>query len=190
MATKNPQKPEGSRGFKSPSLHTSVFRVSDMAENRSQSARVRAICDHARTRRTPPGRRIARIWQNLSGRDFARSADHRFRFACRTLAEALEISAFVRMRKCVSLNAREVVSRVEPGEFALDELVNLGSDPFGIIERSDANGEIATFSHERMIRRRIFAVQPCAARSSEKAAPGIGCSILGRRSFRQSERVT
>ena len=69
-------------------------------------------------------------------------------------------SAFVRMRKCVSLNARKVVSRVEPGEFALDELVDLRPDLFGIVERSDPNGEIATVSHERMIRRCILAVQP------------------------------
>ncbi len=36
----------GARG----AVHTSVFRVSDMAENRSKSARVRAICHRARRR--------------------------------------------------------------------------------------------------------------------------------------------
>ena len=35
------------RGFKSALLHISVSRVSDIAENRSKSARVRAICDSA-----------------------------------------------------------------------------------------------------------------------------------------------
>ncbi len=39
--------------FKSILDHTSVSRVSDIAENRSKSARVRAICDRARTRRAP-----------------------------------------------------------------------------------------------------------------------------------------
>ena len=41
----------------------------------------RATCDPAWTRRTTPSARISRIWRNLSGRDFARSADHRHRFA-------------------------------------------------------------------------------------------------------------
>src|SRR5208282_4172000 len=58
------------RQFKSTLPHTSVFGVLDIPENRSKSAPVRAICDHAWTRRTPPERRIARIWQNLSGCDF------------------------------------------------------------------------------------------------------------------------
>jgi hypothetical protein len=39
------------RGFKSLLLHTSVFRVLEMSENRSKSARVRAIRDRARTQR-------------------------------------------------------------------------------------------------------------------------------------------
>jgi hypothetical protein len=39
------------RGFKSTLLHISVCRVLDIAENRPKSARVRAICDHPRTRR-------------------------------------------------------------------------------------------------------------------------------------------
>jgi hypothetical protein len=42
---------------------------------------VRPICDGARTRRTPSAAGILRIWQNLSGRDFARSVVHRHRFA-------------------------------------------------------------------------------------------------------------
>ena len=72
-----------SRGqeFKSTLLHTSVSRVSEMAENRSKSARVRAIYDHAWTRRTPPAARIARIRQNLSARDFAGSMEIRRIFA-------------------------------------------------------------------------------------------------------------
>ena len=93
------------------------------------------------------------------------------------------------MRQSVALDAEELIGRFEPREFALDELVDLRVNLFGIVQRSDANGEIATVSHEGMIRRRILAIQPRAARSAEKAAPGIGCSILGRRSFRQSERI-
>src|SRR5580704_17936947 len=89
--------------------------------------------------------------------------------ACSELRGGAIDAPLVGMWKCVPLNAREVVSRVEPGKFVLDELMNLGLDPFGIIERSDANGKIATVSHERMIRRRIFAIQPRAARSAEEA---------------------
>ena len=63
-------------------LHHSVSRVSDIAENRSKSARVRAICDRARTRRTSLSGTIRQIGQFLSGRDFVRSADHRVPFAC------------------------------------------------------------------------------------------------------------
>ena len=74
--------PPRSSGFESPSLHISVSIFSEMSENRSISARVRAIYDHAWTRRTTPAARIRRIQQNLSGRDLARSMDHRRRFAC------------------------------------------------------------------------------------------------------------
>ena len=69
------------RRFKSLLLHTSVSRFLEMSENRSKSARVRAICNRAWTRRAPSAAQIARIRQNLSGRDFARSVDHRRRFA-------------------------------------------------------------------------------------------------------------
>ena len=41
------------REFKSRLDHRPVPRFSDILENRSKSARVRAICDHAWTRRTP-----------------------------------------------------------------------------------------------------------------------------------------
>src|SRR5208337_2834473 len=70
------------RQFKSTLLHTSVSMVSDAAENRAKSARVRAILDCARTRRASRSAQIGRIGQNLSGRDFARSVDHRRKFAC------------------------------------------------------------------------------------------------------------
>ena len=63
-------------------LHHPVPQFSDLSENRSKSARVRAICDHAWTQRTPSAARIRRIQQNLSGRDLARSMDHRRKFAC------------------------------------------------------------------------------------------------------------
>jgi hypothetical protein len=46
----------------------------------AKSARVRPIGYHARTRRMPSAL-IRKIQQNLSGLDFARSADHRRRFA-------------------------------------------------------------------------------------------------------------
>ena len=68
--------------FESHPLHHPVRQFSDFSENRSKSARVRAICDHAWTRRTPSAARIRRIQQNLSGRDLARSMDHRRKFAC------------------------------------------------------------------------------------------------------------
>jgi hypothetical protein len=71
----------GGREFKSTPLHTPVPRVRDIAENRSKSARVRAICDHPRTQRILSEPQIARIGRFLSGRDFARSADHRLSFA-------------------------------------------------------------------------------------------------------------
>jgi hypothetical protein len=72
-----------SRGqwFKSTLLHISVSRFSDITEYRSKSARVRAIRDRARTRRAPWSAQIRRIGQNLSGRDSARSVDHRHTFA-------------------------------------------------------------------------------------------------------------
>jgi hypothetical protein len=54
-------------------LHTSVSRFPRISENRSKSARGRAICDRAGTRRTSPPAPIARIRQILSRRDFARS---------------------------------------------------------------------------------------------------------------------
>jgi hypothetical protein len=46
--------PKGSRGFESPSLHHSVRWFSYLSENRSKNARVRAIRDHAWTRRASP----------------------------------------------------------------------------------------------------------------------------------------
>jgi hypothetical protein len=50
-------------------------RSADMAENRSKSARQRAICDRARTERAPLCGRFAQISQFLSGRDLPRSTD-------------------------------------------------------------------------------------------------------------------
>ena len=63
-------------------IHHPVRQFSDLSENRSKSARVRAICNRPWTRRTPSAARIRRIQQNLSGRDLARSMDHRRKFAC------------------------------------------------------------------------------------------------------------
>ena len=81
------------RGFKSTPLHTSVSRCSDMSENRSKSARVRAICDRARIRRASLSGRSARIGQFLSPRDLPRSADHRHAFAYDSAVRDLQIIA-------------------------------------------------------------------------------------------------
>src|SRR5260370_18927243 len=66
----------GGREFKSLRLHHPVSRLSDIAENRSKSARVRAICDRARTQRASLSARFAGIGQFLSPRDSPRSAEH------------------------------------------------------------------------------------------------------------------
>ncbi len=50
---------DGADSFEFILLRTSVSRVSDIAENRTKSARVRAICDRRRTRRTPLPARFA-----------------------------------------------------------------------------------------------------------------------------------
>jgi hypothetical protein len=62
-------------------IHISVSRVADIAENRSKSARVRAICDRWRTRRAALKAAIQQIGQFLSRRDLPRSAEHRLPFA-------------------------------------------------------------------------------------------------------------
>jgi hypothetical protein len=85
------------RRFKSLLLHISVSRFLEMSENRSKSA-VCARFAIARGHRERFARRKSRIWQNLSGRDFARSADHRRKFA------------WVRNGKC----ARRVSHRPKP----------------------------------------------------------------------------
>jgi hypothetical protein len=84
-----------SRGlrFKSLLLHISVSRVSDISENHSKSARARAICNRTRTQRARSAARIRRIRQNLSGRDFARSVDHRREFASRASLSRQRISS-------------------------------------------------------------------------------------------------
>jgi hypothetical protein len=65
---------------------------SDSAKNRSKSARVRAICAHARTQRIGASAKIAQIWRNLSGRDLPRSADHRHAFAAEENAKLTSFS--------------------------------------------------------------------------------------------------
>ena len=72
----------GGREFKSTLLHTSVSRSSHIAENRSKSARVRAIREHVWSQRTPPAARFAGIRPNLSAPDFGGSI-------CRRVASAL-----------------------------------------------------------------------------------------------------
>jgi hypothetical protein len=53
----------------------------DFSDNRSKSARLRAICDSAWTRRAAPAALIRRKWQNLSGLDSSGSTDVRSHFA-------------------------------------------------------------------------------------------------------------
>ena len=61
--------------FLNASSHLEVLglRFSYLSENRSKSARARAICDHGWTRRTSPEALIGRIRRNLSGREIGRS---------------------------------------------------------------------------------------------------------------------
>jgi hypothetical protein len=63
----------GGRRFKSCLDHTSVSRFPDLAENRSKSARVRAIFKRAGTRRMRLSARFAQIAQFLSRLDLPRS---------------------------------------------------------------------------------------------------------------------
>ena len=62
---------------------SSTFQSLDFRTSQriARNPRVRANFDHTWTRRMPPAAQILKIGQNLSGRDFARSADHRHRFA-------------------------------------------------------------------------------------------------------------
>ena len=83
----------GGRRFKSTPLHISVSGSADIAEIRSKSARVRAICDRARTQRASLSGRSARIGQFLSPRDLPRSADHRHAFAYDSAVRDLQIIA-------------------------------------------------------------------------------------------------
>jgi hypothetical protein len=64
----------GGRQFKSTLLHHPVYRYSDISENRSKFARVRAICDRWRTWRAALFQRFAESGQFLSRRDLSRSA--------------------------------------------------------------------------------------------------------------------
>jgi hypothetical protein len=112
-------------------------------------------------------------------------ANGEFRF------ESFAVSPLVGMRQCVALDAEELIGRFEPREFALDELVDLWVNLFGIVQRSDANGEVAVaVSRERVIGRNVFAVQSGTAGSAEETASGLRRSILGRRSFGQPKRVS
>ena len=85
--------PKESRRFESTPLHHPVPRFSEISENRSKSARVRAICDRAWTQRASLSGRSARVGQFLSPRDLPRSADHRHAFAYDSAARDLQIIA-------------------------------------------------------------------------------------------------
>jgi hypothetical protein len=80
------------REFKSLLLHTSVSGSADIAENRSKSARVRAICDRARTQGAALFLQFAESGQFLSRRDLLRSADHRHRFASAVERSLLDVN--------------------------------------------------------------------------------------------------
>jgi hypothetical protein len=69
------------REFKSLLLHHPVSKFSDISENPSKSARVRAICDCGMDAENALGGPNPQSLQNLSGRDLARSMDHRRKFA-------------------------------------------------------------------------------------------------------------
>jgi hypothetical protein len=71
------------REFKSILLHHPVPQFSDLSENRSKSARVRAIFDCAWTRRTALAALFAGVKPKLSARDFARSMNIRSSFDLR-----------------------------------------------------------------------------------------------------------
>ncbi len=101
---------EGERFASDCAIHISVSRFLEMSENRSKSAPVRAICDRAWTRRTPETAGIARIGQNLSGRDFARSMEIRRKFA-NLLQEGT-------LRRSVSRSVHVEHGLVTPRQFA------------------------------------------------------------------------
>jgi hypothetical protein len=71
----------GGQQFKSLLLHTLVSKFSDITENQSKSARVRAICDEVWTRRATAAGLIGEILQNLSAVDSSGSTDVRWEFA-------------------------------------------------------------------------------------------------------------
>ena len=70
---------KGEVGASSSNPLCSTFQSLDFRTSRriDRNERACAICDHAWTQRTPSAALIRRIQQNLSGRDSARSADHR-----------------------------------------------------------------------------------------------------------------
>jgi hypothetical protein len=79
----------GVRIHPSPPSSPSIFVLS---ENRSKSARVRAICDYAWTRRTSFTALFAGIKRKLSARDFARSTKIRSNFAFTEVDDAGALS--------------------------------------------------------------------------------------------------
>jgi hypothetical protein len=62
-------------------IHHPVSQFSDVSENRSTSARVRAICDHAWTQKAAPAALIEGMRQKLSAFEFAKSMGIRSHFA-------------------------------------------------------------------------------------------------------------
>ena len=70
-----------SSSHQTPPFHHPFPQFLDFSDNRSKSARLRAICDSAWTRRAAPAALIRRKWQNLSGLDSSGSTDVRSHFA-------------------------------------------------------------------------------------------------------------
>src|SRR5260370_21643426 len=101
-----------------------------------------AICDHAWTRRTRHVAQVAQIGRNLSGRAFARSANHRLTFAVRPLRITLRTTdptkgrlvPLLRQRSCAQSSciafSAHLVHRplVEPNDGRTDRLAVLAEE--------------------------------------------------------------
>jgi hypothetical protein len=61
-----------------------------------------------------------------------------------------------------------------------NELMNLGPNAFRIVERPDADREVAAVSRKRMVWCEIFAVESRPARPTEETPSRFGRSILQR----------
>ena len=121
------------RGFKSALLHHPVSRFSDITENRSKSARVRAR--FAITRGPGECLRVGPNRQNrpktYPGAIYARSADHRLRFATSSSLRSVVITSAATVAPVGS----EALPRLP---LWLDILVNVKQRQHGVIARQAA----------------------------------------------------